>query len=177
MTGREVLIADERALVTGFIHEVDPVFLQAVAEPVDRFAGVIRPEFDQFLLHVAARVAGRHRDVVKLADLRARLLLIAGVDRAEVAADPGAGGEAVDTDHLAAVFSGRGHREHAARAAADDENIRGHGLRDIFFRDLRSLAEPVAGILFLRGFLRHDFNGDLTLRLGDALRGGLPDSA
>ena len=46
-----------------------------------------------------------------------------------------------------------------------------------FSVDLRSLAEPVAGILFLRGFLRHDFNGDLTLRLGDALRGGLTDSA
>ena len=125
---------------------------------------------------MAAGVAGRHRDEVELVDLRPFRLLIAGVDRAEVLTDTGAGGEAVDTDDLPAVLRGGTHGEHAARAAADHENVGRNGVRDVLLGDFRGLAEPVARVVLRRVILRDHFNRDLALRLRDALRDGLPDS-
>ena len=169
---REVLVARLNR-VTDFIHQLDADGFETVAEPVDRFAGIVSPEADELLLHVAAGVAGRHRDEVELVDLRSFRLLIAGVDRAEVLTDTGAGGEAVDTDDLSAVFRGGGHREHAARAAADHEDVGRDGRGNILLGDFRGLPEPVTRVVFRRVILRDHFNRDLALRLGDALRGSL----
>ena len=166
--GRVVDIAGVDFGVTDFVLQLNPHF----GEPVG-FTGLIGPELDELLLHVAAGVAGRHGDEVELIDFRPFLLLIAGIDRRDVASDTGAGGVTVDTDHLAAVLRRRAHREHAARAAANDENVGGHGLRNIFLRDLRGFAEPVARVFLFCRFLRDHFNGDLALRLGDTLGGRL----
>ena len=176
VAGGVVLVAGPVTLVAGFVHEDHALFLQTVAEPVDRFAGLISPELHEFLLQVAGGVGGRHGDVLKLIDLRAIRLLVAGVDRAEVSADAGANSEPVNTDHLAAVFGSRRDREHAAGPAANDENIGGLRIHDLGLRNLRGLAKPVAVLRFF-GVRRDHFNRNLALRLRDALRGGFADSA
>ena len=168
-------VAGGIVLVTHFVHHLDAVFFQPVTEPVDRFAGVIRPDVVELLLHVAARVTGRPGGELELVDLRPFFLLIAGVDRAEVTTDAGAGGEAVNTNDLAAVLSSGAHSEHAAGTAADHEDVGGHGVHDVLLTDLGGLPEPVAGVFLFRRFLRDHFNRDLALRLRDALRGGLAD--
>lgn len=87
-------------------------------------------------------------------------------------ADARAGDEAVDADHLGAFFGGGSHGEHAARAAADDENIGVDGLGDVLFGDFRRLAEPVA-VVFGGFLLRDHFDGDFPLGLRNAFGGGL----
>ena len=170
----EVLVAGFVVLVAGLMPELDVALGEAVADPVDGFAGLVAPELDEVLLDVAARVLRGHRDELELVDLGAPGLLVAGVDGAEVLADARADGESVDADHLAARFGSGGDGEEAARAAADDENVGLVRGDDVLFGDFGLLAEPVA-VVFVGLLVGDDFNGNFALGLRNALGGGLGD--
>lgn len=76
---------------------------------------------------------------------------------------------------FAPFSAGGGHREHAARAAADDENLAVDGLHDGLFVDDGRLAEPV-GVVFGSGTgFGDDFDGNDALGLIDALLCGSRD--
>ena len=140
---------------------------QPVAIPVDYAAGFVCPELHQILFDVSCRISGGHGHILKLVDLCAPFLLIAGIDRAKVVADAHAGGEAVDTDDFRAFFRSGSHGEHAAGTAADDQDIGLKCLRDLRLVDLGFGSEPVAVLCLF--FLGDDLNFDLTFRLRDAV--------
>ena len=171
-TGRmadcEVLVARLIHLVARLVPELDASLLQAIAVPVDRFARLFAEELHEVLAQMPGGVLGRHRHEVELVDLRAPGLLVPRIQGAEVVPDAGARREAVDADHLCARFRGRRHGEHAARAAADHQNVGFARFRDALFVDLRGFPKPVAVVLCVRLF--NHLNRDLALRLRDALR-------
>ena len=107
-------------------------------------ARLLAEDLDEVLIDVAGRVLGHHRHEIKLIDLRAPGLLIAGVETAHVAAHAGARRETIDADHLGAFFGSRADRKETARAAADNEHIGGIGRGDALISNLRRLAEPSA---------------------------------
>ena len=162
-------------LVARFVPELDAALGETVAVPVNDGARLLAEDLDEVLIDVTGRVLGHHRHEIKLIDLRAPGLLIAGVETAHVAAHAGARRETIDADHLGAFFGSRADRKETARAAADNEHIGGIGRGDALFSNLRRLAEPIARIRISIGAAHDDFNGDFTLGLCNALAGGLHD--
>ena len=175
MPGGEVLVARIVVFVAGFVPQFHAAFFATVAQPIDRRTGFVAEKLHQFLTEVAARVLRRHRDVFELVDLRAPLLLIAGIDGAQIFADARTHGIAVDADHLAACFRRSRYGKHAARAAPDDHNVGGHGGLDVLFRNFRGFTEPIAVFLRFGGLRRHLLHRDFALGLRDALGGRLYD--
>ena len=175
--GGEMLIAGLVHGVAGFMPQLYAAFSQAVAVPVDGSAGFLAEEAYQILVEMAGRILGGHGNVVELVDFRPPFLLVAGVDRAQVVADPDAGLETVDADDLCALLRGGRDGKHAAGTAADDKDLGLIRSGDIAVGDLRFGAEPVAAVLCrTAAFIGNgsdDFHGDLSLCLGDALGGSL----
>ena len=159
-------------LVARFVPQFHAAFGKTVAVPVDGRARFVAPHLDEVLLQVACGIGRDGADEFKFVDLGAPLLLIAGFAGAEVVADARAGREAVDTDHFGAFFGGRGDRKHAARAAADHENVRADRAGDVFFSDFGRLAEPVA-VVFFGGLVGNHFHLNFAAGLRNALGGGL----
>ena len=123
--------------------QLDAALGQTVAVPVDGLARLVVPQGHERLVDVAGGVQRGHRDVVELVDLGAPLLLIAGVHGAQVVADAHARGEAVDADDVGALLGRRRNGEHAARAAADHQDVGVVGRDNLVVGNLGLDTEPV----------------------------------
>lgn len=142
-----------------------------IAVPVNRGAGIVTPHLNQILLQVACGICRHGANEFELVDLGSLLFLIAGIHGGQVVANAGAGRESIDADHLGPLFGCCGNGKHTAGTATDHENFRLDRIDDVFFSDVRRLAEPVA-VVGLFG-LGDDFNGNFTFGLCNALGGRL----
>ena len=146
VAGRKRFVARSLICIDRLVPELDAAFGKAVAVPIHDLARLFCKSLEKTLIDVAARGLRGNRYEIEFVDLRTPLRLVARTDGGKAFTNARANGKAVDADHLCAALSRGSHGKHAARAAADNENLGLDRLDDVFFCNDRRLPKPVASL-------------------------------